>query len=147
MLIDSATIVGKHEFDMAVGELCAGKSRLADRSGFSVDQRVFGRNLRLPLHMLSDDHMDRVALISSAGDEVNRSREVRDKAMEAWVKHLDKTAVNKAAHGILRTQGQTTYEPGEWVKVWRHTQLEHGVRAGWVGPGVYLTKTPKGSLW
>ena len=147
MLIQEATIVGKHEFLMAASEICAARSRIIDKSGYSIDQRVFGRNLRLPLSLLSTDAIDRIALMASADDEVDRSREIRDKAMEAWVRHLDRKALCKASHALLRSNNNKTFQPGQWVKVWRQGQLKHGTRSGWVGPGVYLCPAPKGSLW
>ena len=57
-VILDATVMNHEEYHEAVDLLVAQRNARADRSGFSLDQRPFGKNVRLPGHMLADDFID-----------------------------------------------------------------------------------------
>ena len=74
----------------------AARNARADRSGFSPDQRAFGRSVRLPGHLLSDDRIDSDLLVEQASDELQRQWEIQDAAGRATVTRRDKTALKAA---------------------------------------------------
>ena len=65
------------------GHSVARRNALMDRSGFSPDQRAFGRGLRLAGCLLSDDRVDSDLLNAQADDDVWRAWEIRDAAGRA----------------------------------------------------------------
>ena len=57
-MLDDFTSNSQDEYLEAAQVLVAQRNARADKSGFSPDQRVFCRGLRLPGHLLADDKVD-----------------------------------------------------------------------------------------
>ena len=91
-----ATIVTNEEYLEAADLLTAQRNARADRSGFSPDQRPLGNNVRLPGHMLSDDHVDADLLGAQASDAIRRTWDVQDAASRACVSRRNADACKAA---------------------------------------------------
>ena len=143
--INETAVDTEEEYLVAASAALAARNSRADRSGFSPDQRAFGRNLRLPGVLLSDDRVDADLLAAQAGDDLQRKWEIQDAAAKATVVHRDKDAAKKAlAHRRPGWQDRE-FRESSWVFVWRSPAHSKG---GWRGPGVLLTLFPnKKSVW
>ena len=96
----------EEEYLIAVSAALASRNARADRSGFSPDQRAFGRSVRLPGVLLSDDRVDADLLVAQAGDDLQRKWEIQDAAAKATVVHRDKDAAKKTAAARQWTKGE-----------------------------------------
>lgn len=105
------------------------------RSGYSPDQRTFGRSLRLPGHLLSGDHIDSDLLVSRASDQVAWDWEIREAAAAVWVKARDRRAVDRALAGRARRHQDRLIATGELMKVWRKPSVG---KPCWAGPGLLV---------
>ena len=139
------TSASPEELDCVVAQVVAAHNSLSDRHGYSPNQRLFGRSLRLPGSLMATDRWDQEMIKAAAGDVVQRSWAIRDAARAAWIKEDDVTAVHRASAAQTRRSDVHAYsfQPGQWVFVWRKT----GSRYGWVGPGALLAMTPGGNTW
>ena len=137
----------------------AAKNRLFNRSGYSPAQRQIGANIRLPGSLAGDDVYDGSLMRSTATTEVRRLLEIRDKAMEEFMKHSSKEAIMRAERARPRVSKH--FEPGAKVFVFRKplprrgddVEREHR-RAVWCGPGVVILQensnvwiSMRGELW
>ena len=71
-------IEDEEEYAQAVRILVAQRNARANKSGFSPDQRTFGRSLRLPGHMLSDDRIDPDLAGGHPSDSIRRTWDLQD---------------------------------------------------------------------
>ena len=134
----------------ALGKMsCAAGNRFANRSGFSPEQRVFGRSHRLPDSLCSDDAIDAGLLSENPNVDFQRSEEMRRAAMRAWAADDSRGRLQKAFRGRHRI-AQHFYE-GQLVFVWRQPNVGSG---RFHGPGVVIIPTAggawinmRGSLW
>ena len=133
------------EIDQAVAQVVAAHNQLYDKAGFSPNQRVFGRSLRLPASILSDDKLDAELLQEAAGDTMKRSWQLRELAQREWLKAMDRSAVARSRRANLRRTDERSrnLRPGQWVFVWR--RLENQPR--WIGPGSLVAMAPGGTSW
>ena len=136
------------EWRMCVHSVEAAKNRLFNRSGFSPAQRQFGYNMRLPGSLGSDDVYAPELLIQSTSDDMRRTMEIRNSAMQEYLKHVTSRAVARAR--LARGRGTQEFKIGDVIYVFRvplqrkRTKSEidfedkEGRRATWVGPGVVV---------
>jgi hypothetical protein len=120
------------------------KNRWFHRGGYSPYQLVFGVNPRVPLELLSDDHM----IIAGADDagadpfeadgpaaEFARAHAIRQRARELCIASNLKDRVRLSLSHNMHQQKQ--WAPNQWVYVWRKfpgTGGGHTTRARWIGP-------------
>ena len=143
-VLDERTACSPEEFEQALDAAVWCRNQYFDRSGFSPMQRVFGKSMRTPYALLSDDAMDRDMVNHVHSDEMRRVQAVRNKALQAWAETQDEMAIQRAAATRTRTTDLKELASGDTVYVWRHTTDY----VGWVGPGVVVTQTDNGrSLW
>ena len=109
-VILDATIVTNEEYLEAADLLTTQRNARADRSGFSPDQRSLGKNVRLPGHMLSDDHVDADLLGAQASDAIRRTWDIQDAASRACVSRRNADAC-KAALAARRRNWQSEEVP------------------------------------
>ncbi|CAE7878477.1 unnamed protein product, partial [Symbiodinium sp. KB8] len=139
------TSATEEELDLVVAQVVSAHNSLYDRHGFSSDQRLFGRSLRLPGSLLADDRWDQEMVKASAGDLVQRSWAIREAARTAWIKEDDVVSVRRASAAQTRKSDihAFSFYPGQWAYVWRRNDNRHG----WVGPGALIAVTPGGNSW
>ena len=139
------TSATEEELDLVVAQVVSAHNSLHDRHGFSPDQRLFGRSLRLPGSLLADDRWDQEMVKASAGDLVQRSWAIREAARTAWIKEDDVVSVRRASAAQTRKSDihAFSFYPGQWAYVWRRNDNRHG----WVGPGALIAVTPGGNSW
>ena len=114
-------------------------NRRVGRAGFSPDQRVFGRQLRLPSSLLEDDFIDPYMIAQDATHEMRRSEAMRMAAAHGCVVAADRRAMSTASHSRQR-KPQRVLVAGEPVFIHRR---KDGAQ-GWCGPGVcVLSEEPK----
>ena len=139
------TSATEEELDLVVSQVVAGHNSLYDRHGYSPNQRLFGRSLRLPGSLMATDKWDQEMIQASAGDLVQRSWAIREAARAAWIKEDDVVSVHRATSALTRRSDEHSFgfKPGQWAYVWRKTDN----RYGWVGPGALIAMTPGGNSW
>ena len=126
---------------LAVYAVEAAKNRLYNRSGFSPAQRQLGCNLRLPGSLGSDDPCDPQLLVHSSSEDMRRSLQIRQSAMEAFLKQTATEVVQRSA--LARPRVSRSFEVGDVVYVYRVPLRRRGDGAAanrpqWVGPGTVL---------
>ena len=136
------------EWRMCVHSVEAAKNRLFNRSGFSPAQRQFGYNMRLPGSLGSDDVYAPELLIQSTSDDMRRTMEIRNTAMQEYLKYVTSRAVAKAR--LARGRGTQEFKIGDVIYVFRvplqrkrmksevDFEDKEGRKATWVGPGVVV---------
>ena len=129
----------------------AAKNRLFNRSGYSPAQRQIGMNVRIPGSLGSDDPYDAALMRSTAGSEVQRMLQLRDAAMEAFLRHSSKEVVRRATKA--RPRLMRDFHPGEAVFVFRRPLPRRGAatardyrKAVWCGPGTVIMEEGP-NLW
>ncbi|CAE7228874.1 pol [Symbiodinium sp. CCMP2592] len=139
------TAATAEELDLVIAQVVSAHNSLFDRHGYSPNQRLFGRSLRLPGSLMATDRWDQEMLQAAAGDLVQRTWAIRDASRAAWLKEDDVTSVRRAAAAQTRRSDLHSFgfQPGQWAFVWRRTDN----RFGWVGPGVLIAMTPGGNSW
>ncbi|CAE7473706.1 GIP, partial [Symbiodinium necroappetens] len=135
----------EEELDVVIAHVVSAYNSMYDRHGFTPDQRVFGRSVRMPASLLADDRLNQELLMESAGDAVQRSWDIRSAARQAWLKKDDAEAVRRARRVQTRATDMHSYtlQPGQWVYVWRRSDHRHG----WTGPGALIAQVPGGTSW
>ena len=105
----------KDEWKTCVYAVEAAKNRLYNRSGFSPAQRQLGCNLRLPGSLGSDDPCDPQLLVHSSSEDMRRSLQIRQSAMEAFLKQTATEVVQRSA--LARPRVSKSFEVGDIVYV------------------------------
>ena len=137
-------VIDESDLKVAIVETVNAHNRYYDRSGYSPQQRVFGRATRIPGSLLSDDQVDRQFLCDPSTDEMKRALEIREAAGKAWMAKQDYEAVSRATRSNTRTVDAIIIRPGDRVYVWRNTARYRG----WGGPGMVVQVAENGrSLW
>ena len=147
-LRESMLPTSEAEWKMCVHAVEAAKNRMYNRSGFSPAQRQFGYNMRLPGSLGSDDVYSPELLIHSSTDDMQRAMEIRNHAMQEYLKHVTSRAVAKAQWARGRVTQE--FKIGDVIYVYRvplqrkraRSEVDfedrEGRRATWVGPGVVI---------
>ena len=91
------------------------KKRYTNRSGFSAHQRVFGKSLRLPGSLMSDHPIDRMAVATDDTTEFQRTAEIRDAALKAYIKNKSQEAIKKAYKARPRAAVKYEFKAGDIV--------------------------------
>ena len=126
------------------------KNRYANRSGYSPTQRQIGQWPRMPSSLLSDEDIDPALQSQNHTEAFQKLMEIRQIAMEAFVKVSSREAAARALKA--RPRVQVTYDAGDVVYVYRVLRRQktvHGAaraargpgmgrKATWVGPGYVL---------
>eukprot|EP00913_Durusdinium_trenchii_P030436 g28511.t1 len=116
-LRESMLPTSEAEWKMCVHAVEAAKNRMYNRSGFSPAQRQFGYNMRLPGSLGSDDVYSPELLIHSSTDDMQRAMEIRNHAMQEYLKHVTSRAVAKAQWARGRVTQE--FKIGDVIYVYR----------------------------
>ena len=116
-MVDETVPISEDEWMQCLHHLEATKNRMFNRSGYSPAQRQLGQNVRIPGSLMSDDDIDEAMFRSAASKDMQRSMEIREKAMEAFARYSAEESVKKASRA--RGRATCTLLPGEVVYVYR----------------------------
>lgn len=116
-MIDETVPISEDEWMQCLHHLEATKNTMFNRSGYSPAQRQLGQNVRIPGSLMSDDDIDEAMFRSAASKDMQRSMEIREKAMEAFARYSAEESVKKASRA--RGRATCTLLPGEVVYVYR----------------------------
>ena len=156
-MMDQVTPRSPDEWQQCLHQVEAAKNRMFHRSGFSPAQRQLGQNTRIPGSLMADDKIDASMLRAGAAADVRRSLEIRDAAMQAFIKFHAQASISRAARA--QTRKTTVFLPGEVVYVYRKPlprkrDSRITTRPMWCGPGsVIMTEgrnawiSMRGELW
>jgi len=156
---EQVTPDSREEWEAVVHSVEAAKNRLYNRSGFSPAQRQLGQNIRIPGSLGSDDPFDSTLIRNGAGSEVMKLIQMREAAMEAFIRQTTTDAIKRAEKA--KTRIRRDFRPGEVVFVYRKPLQRRSIRAPsdtkraqWVGPGtVVVCEGPnvwvsmRGEIW
>ena len=116
-IVYAKQVSGRDDVILAVAETNKAKNSLARRSGFSPQQWVIGRDIRLPADLMDDGEVSRLqaqAVASTPTTRFFRKAELRQAAREAFAQAGNDEALRKAEIGRIRpTRGP--FRVGEWV--------------------------------
>ena len=120
------------ELQTALSMCTAAKNACSLRHGFSPEVLVFGKGLRVPGSVASDDHLpSHLAAMDENGHGIRFRTQLamREAARKAFHEADNSMALRRA---MLRRNrpNRGNYVAGEWVMIWR--QSEH--QKGWIGP-------------
>ena len=129
------------DLDLLISHMIICKNNWYSRAGFSPAQLVFGRALRLPEELLSDNLESTPGRQEAAADpseldgpgqEFQRCNAIRQRAREITFQADSKDRVQRAAKA--RRHKYQQYTAGQWVYVYRRAPQ----RSRWSGPGLVL---------
>ena len=129
------------DLEILVNHMVICKNSWYSRGGYSPSQLVFGRGMRLPQELLSDEATDTPGRQEAAADpmeldgpgrEFHRSCLIRQRAREL-IMTQDATERVQRALRAKRHPGQA-FTAGQWVYVYRRAVQ----RSRWTGPGLVI---------
>ena len=158
-VVDQVGPTSRDEWISCIYEVESVKNRMFNRSGFSPTQRQIGMNVRIPGSLCSDDAYEATLLRSTATQGMQRMFEIREAAMEGFLKHSSQEVIRKAQKARPRVARE--FFIGEKVFVYRKPLPRRGDlpeaegrKAVWCGPGsVLMTEGPnvwvamRGEMW
>ena len=134
-----------HEFRQALNLCCSSKNALSLRKGFSPDILVFGKAVRLPGSIVSDEQLPSHLTAdedSARGISFRQQLARRETARRAFHECDNDMAMRRS---ILRRSRPTreSYSPGEWVMCWKKT----GNLSSWIGPARVVQHYDQNNMW
>ena len=134
-----------HEFRQALNLCCSSKNALSLRKGFSPDILVFGKAVRLPGSIVSDEQLPSHLTAdedSARGISFRQQLARRETARRAFHECDNDMAMRRS---ILRRSRPTreSYSPGEWVMRWKKT----GNLSSWIGPARVVQHYDQNNMW
>ena len=133
------------DLQIALAMCTAAKNSCSLRHGFSPEVLVFGKGLRLPGSLSSDDHLpSHMAALDDTGHGIRFRTQLamRESARKAFHEADNNMAIRRAALRRSRPH-RGDYLPGEWVMIWK---LSENTRR-WVGPCKVITQESTQSLF
>ena len=146
----SHPIINDVSFDKALLQSILAKNALVRHEGYSPEQIVFGKALRVPGSLLSDDDLTSHALAEGADLEAERHRQrldLRCLARKAFLEADNSQTIRRAA---LRrsTPLRGPFNPGMWVLYWTKKSSPNRLAAGrWHGPAKVICAEGKSIVW
>ena len=87
---------------------------------------------------MSDHPIDRMAVATDDTTEFQRTAEIRDAALKAYIKNKSQEAIKKAYKARPRAAVKYEFKAGDIVYVWRNKVTRERQYRGWVGPGLIV---------
>ena len=120
------------QLQQALTQCTMAKNSCSLRHGYAPDTLVFGKGLKIPASIISDDTLPAHAIADSedsAGVKFRDLLAMRETARRAFHAADNDMALRRAALRRDRPH-RGAYEAGEWVMVWKI----HNFKGSWVGP-------------
>ncbi|CAE7230232.1 RE1, partial [Symbiodinium sp. CCMP2456] len=143
-------IVNDAAFDQALQQAVLAKNSLVRHGGFSPEQIVFGKSLRVPGSITSDEETS-AHILSEGADlesELYRQKlELRCRARRAFMDADNSQAIRRAS---LRRSNPSRgpYNAGMWVLYWIKKSSPNRLAAGrWHGPAKVICSEGKSVIW
>lgn len=98
-MVWSQQIAGQDDMLLATGAVNTARNALTRKSGFSPQQWVLGRSLRLPADLMDDGEVARIGAVAASetpGTRFHRKQQLRMAAREAFVKVQNSEALRRA---------------------------------------------------
>lgn len=146
----SDPITSDSSFDRAFLQCILAKNALVRHDGYSPEQIVFGKALRTPGSIASDEDLTSHALAEGVDLEAERHRrrlELRCLAKKAFLEADNSQTIRRAA---LRrsTPLRGPFTPGMWVLYWTKKSSPNRLAAGrWHGPAKVICAEGKSIVW
>jgi hypothetical protein len=151
----------EEEFEECIAQVNASRGELVKKGGYSSDMLVFGRPIRVPGVLTSDQVEEEIELHSriQGGDLVlQRSQDIRAKARELCIQQESDKLIRAAI--MARPRRIRTFNTGDVVYVWRRvrglgkhripsetSQPRSGSLLYWSGPGIVIGTEGLSSVW
>ena len=147
----TSVVLNEKDLEELCTQLIAHKNQYFSRGGYSQAQLVFGKNVRVPDDLLSEDMQDipgweepgmDPSNPASEASEFARTQAIRARARELAMKHISRERVLQAARAPEHQQRE--WFKGQVVYVWRRGQRAypgHVKRSRWTGPGVVIMQS------
>ena len=119
------------------------------RGGFSAYQRLLGRPLRLPGHILEEEgHSDLVQSRVCSGDtQLTRDILFRQEAMKAYIEADSSERWRRAPRRKNRLGFRDNFNVGDLTCPWRELEKGGAPDARWRGPARVLRVEAPGAVW
>ena len=139
------------EIEEVFEQVNVAKNTMVHKSGYSPNQRVFGKDPRLPGFLYGGGEDSNVVVNSGflAGDpSYVKSMEIRHAARKAFIEHDHEDRVRRAIEHRTRPE-RGPFVPGCKVYVWRPGNLKpSGDRSYyWKGPGTVIGNSDSSKYW
>ena len=98
-LVWSKQVAGRDDVLLATGAVNAARNSLTRKSGFSPQQWVLGKSIRLPSDLMDDSEISRIGAMAASmnpGTRFHRKNELRMAAREAYMKVAHSEALKRA---------------------------------------------------
>ena len=133
------------ELQTALAQCTAAKNACSLKHGFAPEVLVFGKGLRTPGSLSSDEQLPAhlTAISENAhGIEFRKVLSFRESARKAFYDADNNMSIRRAA--LRRTRpDRGQYEPGEWVMYWRKSETKQG----WLGPAKVVQQDAQHSVF
>lgn len=103
----SKQVAGRDDVLLATGAVNAARNSLTRKSGFSPQQWVLGKSIRLPSDLMDGAEVSRIGAMAAPGTRFHRKNELRMAAGEAYMKVAKRAELNC-----------DKYEQAEDVSMW-----------------------------
>ena len=143
-------ITTEEDFDKAVLQCFQAKNALVRHEGYSPEQTVLGKSLKVPGSLTSDERAAAHALTEGSSLEAEQQRQrldLRCRARQAFLLADNSQAIRRAA---LRRSNPTRgpYSPGQWVLYWIKKSSPNRLAAGrWHGPAKVICQEGQSIVW
>ena len=133
------------DLQIALAKSTSAKNACSLRHGFSPEVLVFGKGLKVPGSLSSDDGLPAHSLASEESGQWLQFRTqlaMRESARRAFHSADNNAALRRAALRRDRPD-RGSYQPGEWIMFWRSNENQKG----WVGPAKVIQQDGRSSLF
>ena len=133
------------DLQTALAQCTAAKNSCSLKHGYTPEILVFGKGLRTPGSLSSDDQLPAhlTAISENAhGVQFRKTLAMRETARKAFYNADNDMAIRRAA--LRRTRpDRGHYEPGEWIMFWRKSETKQG----WFGPAKVIQQDSQNSIF
>ncbi|CAE7448719.1 GIP, partial [Symbiodinium sp. CCMP2592] len=145
-----APIINDDTFDQALLQVFQAKNALVRHQGYSPEQIVLGKSVRVPGSLTSDEDLSSHAITEGLDLEAEQHRqrlELRCQARRVFWEADNNQAIRRA---ILRRSNPVRgpYRPGDWVLYWLRKSSPNRLAAGrWHGPAKVICQEGLSIVW
>ena len=142
---DDFPIETYNDLQNALTKSTSAKNACSLRHGFSPEVLVFGKGIKVPGSVTSDDELPAHILANEESGHGLRFRTqlaMRESARKAFYSADNSAALRRAALRRDRPD-RGNYQPGEWIMFWRSSENQKG----WVGPAKVVQQDGRSSVF